>query len=107
METNPETSRVSHGRNAWIQSSSNNNNNNNDNDSNGHDNGHGHGETEQPRRGRPAEDAVTLIRINPKDAGWDGEPTAVAASRLVSVFDTALRGLERIDYELELLFGLD
>jgi len=88
-----------------------NNDNDNDNDSNGHDNdngnGNGNGETEQPRRGRPAEDAVTLIRINPKDAGWDGEPTAVAASRLVSVFDTALRGLERIDYELELLLGLD
>ena len=60
--------------------------------------------------------SVTLIRINPKDAGIDGDDDEndtnncngngngeTTKSCVVSIFDTSLRALERIDRELDAL----
>eukprot|EP00536_Pseudo-nitzschia_multiseries_P010626 jgi/Psemu1/26570/gm1.26570_g len=77
----------------------NNNNGDGDGDGDGNINGNGNGN---------GGSAVTLIRINPRDAGWDGkENDDEASSCLVSIFDTSLRALERIDRELDALLLLD
>lgn len=49
--------------------------------------------------------SVSLIRINPRDAGIDGELDEQTKSRVLSIYETSLVALQEIDRELDALLS--